>query len=190
MRRRNLTREAIGVARDALDVTREITSEAVDITKRSVATASGAVALAEALSEKLSSMPHNEVLSADELETFAQAFPNWSVTSGIANGKAVKTYQRTITARELPKERREGGQLAHETYLRLADTDHSDMGLAEVFGAYHVEGDYVNGRYYVVSVRSDENGPITYDDFSRVVQAEDYLLTQGYIKASPTATAA
>jgi len=186
----DLAEDMAGIARDALEVAETTNNGLLELTRDSVAAASGAIAVAELMRNKLAQMPHGEVLNADELQAFAEAFPQWSVTAGMFDGRAVKTYQRIITAEELPEERRSGGPRERETYLSLADYEYSDSGLAGIFGSYGISGDYMNGKYYVVAIHSDEVGPITYADFDRVMQAEDYLHNAGYVQALPEPAAA
>jgi hypothetical protein len=160
----------------------------VAMLERSVNNGEEALDLANYFRNKLESLGLVEILSEEDLKAFAKAFPHWSVSVGIANGEAVKTYSRTIVRREMPIERRSGGTKEHDTYLRLADAEHSDLGLEEILGGY--SGDYFNGKYYVISSNSTETGPLNYGDVQRVKQAEDYLIAEGYIIKSDQEPAA
>ncbi len=178
------TRETRKLGADLLDITERATDQAVEalaIARERSAYASGVIALAKAVGERAGVERATEVLSGDELQAFAEAVPQWSVSTGFANGNALKTYKRIISEDELPVERRRGGGRERETYLSLADYEHSDYGLAKIFDTYGFMGDYVNGKYYELSFSSQEQGPITYEDFVRVLDAESYLISEGYI---------
>lgn len=186
-----LVGEAIGVLqeshelhRDLVDQTERATDLAVDalaFARERAAYASGVIALAKAVHERAGVESATEVIGGAELQAFAEAFPQWSVRTGFSDGHALKTYSRTISADELPPERRRGGELEHETYKSLADYQSSDYGLAKIFDTFGFMGNYVNGRYYEISISSMEQGPITYGDFARVLDAESYLIAKGYV---------
>lgn len=187
--------QLVGEAIEVMGETREFAAELVETTERATDTAiealaiareraayaSGVIALAKAVGERVGVERATEVLSGAELQAFAEAFPQWSVSTGFANGNAIKTYHRTIAADELPPERRRGGEREHETYLALADYEHSDLGLAQIFDTYGFMGNYVNGKFYEISFSSMEQGPITYGDFARVLDAESYFIQEGYV---------
>lgn len=160
---------------------RKIDGEVKEIIDRSLAVASGALVLAQAFHGKLESLGINKVLTGEDLEEFAGRYPQWTVSSGITNGEATKVYQRVITSKELPRDRREGGLRQHDTYLSLADPEHSDMGLAQVFGDSVFDGEYVNKMHYVISFCSTANGPVDFGDVRRVADAERYLVENEYL---------
>lgn len=172
------------VAHEAHEVTERaivVVDEALTLAMERRAYASGVVALAGAIAERAGVEAHTIAMSGEELQAFAEAFPQWTVSTGFTEGHAVKTYSRVISAEELPVERRRGGEKERETYLSLADYEHSDLGLAQIFDTFGFTGDYWNGEFYKISISSMEQGPITYDDFARVIDAECYLVAEGYV---------
>ncbi len=173
--------EAIAQKKEYSDTVLEIAKLAMQQTDRAVQQADQALNLARLLRMKLETTPNQDVLSADELRAFAEATPQWTVTAGIADGKPVKVYKRNINEEELVLERRAGGELERDTYLSLADVEHSDFCLASIFDTYSFDGDYINGRNYQIRIYSEEPGPITYGDFVRVLDAEAYLKDAGYL---------
>lgn len=180
---------AVEVARDASSLARESIEQGNDSTKAALHLAELALGqtghvlnVIDVLRKKIESMPGGEVLTGDELQAFAENVPQWNITSGIVDGRAVKVYQRTIHTDELVPERRRGGTLERETYLRLADVEHSDFGLAQIFGTYSFSGDAINGTHYSIKIHSENPGPITYNDLGIVTDAEAYLVSAGYIQ--------
>jgi hypothetical protein len=125
----------------------------------------------------------SQPLSSAELNILAEQVPEWDISYGVANGVSYKSYSRVIWERDLVPDRRTGGELAHDTYLSLADYDHTDLGLAQIFGTYSFSGDAIRSRddHYRISIQAENPGPITYDDFAMVVDAEAYLVEQGYL---------
>ena len=186
---RKLAREAIGVAKDALETGRTTTMEALDLGRQATAGAMRATALAELLLERLKATPNAEVLDSAELARFAELAPNWKVRAGISNGSAVKTYERTINEAELTPDRQPGGHLAHDTYKRLADGEYCDQGLAKIFDTTYFSGDSVRSdhSYYELRFEAGEPGPLTYKDMERVLDADQYLIENGYIQAAAEA---
>ena len=55
------------------------------------------------------------------------------------------------------------------------------MSLAQIFDTYHLSGDYVNGNSYLIEIQSPDPSPINYQDFAMMLDAEAYLLQEGYI---------
>ncbi len=166
---------------DQIERTTDVAMDALAFAGERAAYASGVIALAKAVYERAGVDSVTEVIGGDELQAFAEAFPQWSVSTGFSDGHALKTYSRTISTEELPPERQRGGELERDTYLSLADYQNSDYGLAKIFDTYGFLGNYVNGKFYEISIRSMEQGPITYRDFARVLDAESYLINKGYV---------
>lgn len=164
----------------------KVTGESVGMARRAMAAAEESVGMARhamavanlAINSQIREMPpgwRGDTLSDDELTTFAEMFPEWSVTTGIANGVATKVYARSIDKRDLKDSRLPGGKLDRDTYLALCDAENSDMQLAQFFDSYTVFGDDVNGRRYDFRIVAEEAGPITMSDVVRISEAEEYL---------------
>jgi hypothetical protein len=166
-----------------------LASEATKIAREAVAATSGAMALIETLGRKIDALPLSEVLSSDELAEFARVLPQWRVTCGVADGTSYKSYRRHITEDELTPERQESGALSRDTYLTLADGEYSDYDLAKIFDTYSYSGTAYGGGGYAIEIFSTKPGPITYEDFARVLDAEAYLVSAGYIRPVETETA-
>lgn len=174
---RGMTDAAIAAAgQAALSAERwhETADAAFELAKEAVDVAREAGELARWFADRLEAREDWDVLDAQELEVFAELYPNWTINSGIFMGEARKAYSRTIPAEELAPERRRGGALEHETYRELAD-DYLHQDLLECFGTWSGCGGYMNGKYYVVNIYAETAGPVTYEDYKRVKAAETYF---------------
>lgn len=199
MRKRELVRqrdEALKLANEVVAETAgqvalvtEVQRETIGLAREAVAVASASTTMASTLVDRLKNASPGEALTADELQAFAEAAPLWTISSGIRSGRAYKEYRRIIEADEITPERQPGGPLERETYLSLADSENSDRDLANIFDTFYVDGDYMNGKSYIIRFHANEATPVTYGDFVRVLNAEAYLVDAGYISEQQTVTA-
>jgi len=203
MRDRRVTKRAVEVAEEIMDAWREDMDRMNNITNEAIGLADEANNRSEELlnighkvldfvdrqktiidflwEKSRQTGRHTEALTGDELQRFAEAVPQWRISSTVADGRARKVYGRTIDQHELVAERRIGGPLEHDTYLNFADGEHTDIGLSKIFDSYYIDGNYWNGKYFELSIEAGEAGPITYGDLAKVLDAEEYLVTAGYI---------
>ena len=160
--------------------------------QKATAGAMQAVTLSKIFIERLEATPNAEVLDSEQLTRFTELAPKWSFFAGISDGLSVKTYVRIINETELTPSRRPGMILANDTNKKLTDPEHCDGGLAAVFDTASFSGVSLNTcqQNYTILFEGPEPGPLTYRDVQRVLDADRYLITNGYIQAPATSSPA
>lgn len=195
---REIAREAVDLSKEILNYTRESTKNWADFAKRQNETTEKAIRVSEramcALGITLDIIDESRVaqiaiyedkraLPAEFIEVAADLFPRWSVSTGMANGEAKKTFVRRLD--DMSSEHLQPSEftgvpiMKRDAYLNFCDSEYFDRNLLEIFGSWNGSGD--TGSWPHLSITASEAGPITYHDIYCVSKAEEYLVKTGYV---------
>lgn len=158
-----------------LDQSGERMSSILHVAERAVAYANESTDLAKRLVSRLDTVPTDvggNALSAKELEIVARRLPQWSIASGVIDGKAAKHYRRDFGDMYLRRYNE------RDTYMRFFDGEYPDAAICEIFGVHGITGDAGTSAYIQID---GAPGPITVHDIDMVSKAEFYLINAGYV---------
>lgn len=178
---KGVTNAAVEVAgRAALTAERwhETADAAFDLAKEAVEVAREAGELAGWFADRLEERDDWDVLDAQELQVFAELHPGWVINSGICNGVAQKIFTRILHENELEPERRTGGSLEHDTF-KLLD-GYPPIEVLRALETWGGSGDCVRSLgsfYFVLNMPAETAGPVTYQDYKRVREADKFFDT-------------